>query len=128
MPRRTFSGVFGARKLPAIIPGMEPISRGNQQGGIDLADKEIAHAGDKGQRHGVGDVRTDDLHRRQLRVEQDQGRYAQRTGTDRRQRHQETQHQAGQDGQQGAAAGMQRLVLGKRLFLALLGQLADHPT
>jgi hypothetical protein len=58
------SGTFTAKWLPSQMPGREPSSKGAEQAPVDVAEQPVAEAGDQGQRHGVGEVRADDAHRR----------------------------------------------------------------
>ena len=64
----------------------------------------MAEAGDQRQRHGMGEVRADDAHRRQDRVEEQQRRDAERTGADRGERDQHAEQRADGDGGRADAA------------------------
>ena len=72
----------------------------------------MSDAGNERQRHGVRDIGTDDPRDRQLRIEQDQRRDADRAGADRRDRHQHAEDGADQHRETGDPS---------------LGQRADPP-
>src|SRR5262249_18798026 len=54
-----------------------------QEQPVDRAHQPMTHASSEGQRHSVSDVGADNASQRQLRVEQNQNRDADRAGTDR---------------------------------------------
>ena len=62
-----------------------------------MAEPQMAHAADKGERYCVGDIAADDALRRQMRIESGEHRHADGAGANRGQRHEEAQGNAEQN-------------------------------
>src|SRR5262249_6854876 len=84
--RSTLSDTRALRWLPKKMPGRANDERA-QQYPIDRSQKPVADTRDQGQRHGMGDVGTDEAGDRGARVEQNESRHADGAGADRGERH-----------------------------------------
>ena len=80
-----------------MIPGIEPTSSATSASSRPT-HQPVADAGDQRQRHRMRDVAARDPRHRQLRIEDQQRRRAERAGADRRDRDQHAERGAEQDG------------------------------
>ena len=68
-----------------------------EQAPIDVTNQPMTSSRDQGQWHGMRNVRADEAHSRQSRVETAKDSHSQGACTNRRQRHKHAQHQAQSD-------------------------------
>ena len=102
--RMGLSSLSGA--IPAVARQAECRGSSRQQrqqkAGIDIAETEMAEPAEQRERHGMGDVGTDQPLGRQHRIKRRQHGDADGAGADRGQRDEQPQHHAEQDGRERA--------------------------
>ena len=70
--RNTFSGTFALRVAANVDTGQRAQQQAAQQHQVHRAQRQMPHPGQRGQRHGMDDVRTHHFHRRHARVQEQQ--------------------------------------------------------
>ena len=102
--RSTRSGTRADSALPSQIPGNEPISSDAQKAPIDGAELRMPKTGYQRERNGMRDVGADDLDCRQPRIEEEERRNTQRAGANGRQRDENAEQEADDDGERADPA------------------------
>jgi len=92
-----------------------------EQGPVDTAQHPVAEAGNQGQRHGVGDIRSDNFHRRKFWVEEKENGNTQRASADRGNGDEHTENRANGDRDLAEVALAQ---FGIIMFARVIAQLA----